>query len=966
MANQKRISELPIINTLSGSAASVIPVVVGGTTNQISAENFSKFVNAYNATTSSNTFIGNQTITGNLVVSGDLTAERYYIETISSSVIYESGSTEFGNSGDDVHTFTGSIVLNGTTIGLGELNAQTASQNSLNTSLGIITSSIYGEITSIDTVLSGVSSVTSAFATELGQLQTQNTSQGGVNSGISAVTGAFAVELGSVDLHILGVSQQTASQDLVNLGISSVTGSLIGITNGLMAFTASLDTGYATDEQLYQLYQATRSLEIQTGSQNSINSGISAVTGAFATELSGIQNNITSFNNVFGGVSAVTGAFATELGQLQTQNTSQNGVNSGISAVTGAFATELGSIDSHILKQATQTGSQDLVNLGISSVTGSLIGITNGLMAFTAALDSTYATDAQVADAVAALNTQTGSQNSINSGISAVTGAFATELGGIQNNITSFNNVFGGVSAVTGAFATELGGIQTTLSGHRNELDGLESYTASLKGTTLISGSSQIPQIAELFTQNTSQLGVNLGISTFTGSLRDEVNGIEAYTASLKGAIEVSGQNVNVLGMITAQQFNVTLVSSSVMYQSGSTKFGDSSDDTHQFTGSLSISGSASVNGIGLNSSIRLNNLTDTTGNEWHLYSLNNGNFGLYNNSDGLYSFQSNPDGGVNFSAPITSSVIYGTKITTPTGLEYQVRNTNGASGDHIFKSFNTEILKLDGGTNVATFGDKVSIATTQSAAPLTIKEQGTTGAPLFKFYGNSSNGDYMRGYWTSQDGETTLAQLTVNGNVDMQFGTHTTAPLKLYTNATTAVEINYLAGANFVGAVTASNFKVPSGGGIDFSANANAAGMTSELLDDYEEGTWTPVISDGTNDATMTATYNRGQYIKVGKQVSLSAYVLTDSLGSVTGPIRITGIPFTNGSGYGFLVGGVAGAGGGLNLTAGQNVTLTISTGANYIILNVWDDAAGSTQMDASQWSADGQIQIGITYLTD
>jgi hypothetical protein len=85
-------------------------------------------------------------------------------------------------------------------------------------------------------------------------------------------------------------------------------------------------------------------------------------------------------------------------------------------------------------------------------------------------------------------------------------------------------------------------------------------------------------------------------IHTYTGSIgRDEISGIEEYTASLKGAIEVNGQDVNVLGMITAQQFNVTYVSSSTLYQSGSTKFGDTSDDRHEFTGSVDISGSITV-----------------------------------------------------------------------------------------------------------------------------------------------------------------------------------------------------------------------------------------------------------------------------------------------------------------------------------------------------------------------------------
>jgi hypothetical protein len=204
-----------------------------------------------------------------------------------------------------------------------------------------------------------------------------------------------------------------------------------------MAFTASLDSGYATDDQLYQLYQATRSLEIQTGSQNSINSGISAV--------------------------------------------------------TGAFATELGSIDAHILKQATQTGSQDLVNLGISSVTGSLIGITNGLMAFTAALDSTYATDAQLYQlyqATRSLEIQTGSQNSINSGISAVTGAFATELGSIDSHILGVSTQTASQDLVNLAISTFTGSQNVINSSVDAHILGISTYTSSQNVIMHISGVS--------------------------------------------------------------------------------------------------------------------------------------------------------------------------------------------------------------------------------------------------------------------------------------------------------------------------------------------------------------------------------------------------------------------------------------------------------------------------------------------
>ena len=54
------------------------------------------------------------------------------------------------------------------------------------------------------------------------------------------------------------------------------------------------------------------------------------------------------------------------------------------------------------------------------------------------------------------------------------------------------------------------------------------------------------------------------------------------------------------------------------------------------------------------------------------------------------------------------------------------------------------------------------------------------------------------------------------------------------------------------------------SGHGIDFSAHGNASGMGSELLDDYEEGTWTPA-NNGTAFATAV-----GSYTKIGDRVLL------------------------------------------------------------------------------------------------
>jgi len=88
------------------------------------------------------------------------------------------------------------------------------------------------------------------------------------------------------------------------------------------------------------------------------------------------------------------------------------------------------------------------------------------------------------------------------------------------------------------------------------------------------------------------------------------------------------------------------------------------------------------------------------------------------------------------------------------------------------------------------------------------------------------------------------------------------------------------------------------SGSGIDFSATAGTG--TSELLDDYEEGVWTPVLSDASSGGNLgSATINKANYTKVGRSVTLSASlsdIVTTGMGSSLS-LYIQGLPFTSAS---------------------------------------------------------------------
>jgi len=95
---------------------------------------------------------------------------------------------------------------------------------------------------------------------------------------------------------------------------------------------------------------------------------------------------------------------------------------------------------------------------------------------------------------------------------------------------------------------------------------------------------------------------------------------------------------------------------------------------------------------------------------------------------------------------------------------------------------------------------------------------------------------------------------------------------------------------------ISAGNLSFDSGYGIDFSATAGTG--TSELFNDYEEGTFTPAYN--TSNSNMTVTDNgTGTYTKIGRVVHVYMRFLVSAISSAgTGDLRITGLPFTQASG--------------------------------------------------------------------
>jgi len=112
-------------------------------------------------------------------------------------------------------------------------------------------------------------------------------------------------------------------------------------------------------------------------------------------------------------------------------------------------------------------------------------------------------------------------------------------------------------------------------------------------------------------------------------------------------------------------------------------------------------------------------------------------------------------------------------------------------------------------------------------------------------------------------------------------------------------------------------------GKGIDFSAATHSAGMTSELLNDYEEGTWTP--TQGANLTVVGSFSSSGTYTKIGRLVMVRGVLAgsTSIAYASTAAVICGGLPFTN-----------AATCPGLAFNQGFNVSSTIvaDTGTNVV----------------------------------
>jgi hypothetical protein len=143
--------------------------------------------------------------------------------------------------------------------------------------------------------------------------------------------------------------------------------------------------------------------------------------------------------------------------------------------------------------------------------------------------------------------------------------------------------------------------------------------------------------------------------------------------------------------------------------------------------------------------------------------------------------------------------------------------------------------------------------------------------------------------------------KLILDADADTTISADTDDQIDFKTGGTDRLKVQSTSGNNVVVAdgltLTDGNLIVASGHGIDFSATGDGSGTTtSELLDDYEEGTFTPSFSGASGAPSgVNYSYRTASYTKIGRLVTCHIYMALSSWSSgPSGDMIVTGLPFT------------------------------------------------------------------------
>ena len=219
-------------------------------------------------------------------------------------------------------------------------------------------------------------------------------------------------------------------------------------------------------------------------------------------------------------------------------------------------------------------------------------------------------------------------------------------------------------------------------------------------------------RFANIYSDAISVLGQGTFDTINTGQGATEVH---LMNQNVRTTDNVTFGDITATGTITAQEFKTELVSASILYESGSTKFGDTSDDVHSFSGSLRVTGSgdhyfsngdvgigttnpifrldvesggsSEAFGLSISGTERLKMYADGT---WNYFEAKSGQSHKFTTTGGALLTIMN-DGNVGIGAPTPTALLHVSGSTNSSDVRIQIENANTGTGAYSMLAFQSD-----------------------------------------------------------------------------------------------------------------------------------------------------------------------------------------------------------------------------------------------------------------------------------
>ena len=156
--------------------------------------------------------------------------------------------------------------------------------------------------------------------------------------------------------------------------------------------------------------------------------------------------------------------------------------------------------------------------------------------------------------------------------------------------------------------------------------------------------------------------------------------------------------------------------------------------------------------------------------------------------------------------------------------------------------------------------------------------------------------------------------------------------------------------------------------GGVVFDAAGGTGTNTSNKLDDYEEGTFTPFFSKsgGTTDFATSYSFVTGRYTKVGNLVTYIIDMSGTGIDATAGGfISISGLPFTSSNNHSYPAATSRNTSA-ITCDSTKEPRFWVNSGTTYIYIQFDTPNTGASDTSTSQWDNSGRVNITGHYFTN